>query len=68
LFASKITSPQTSQNKNITGAYLIMLVVLLQIKIEKHLKSICSSLLSCYFEADKVKKYMQKQKHRACYR
>jgi len=61
-----------SQNETFAGAYLIMLVyrrlltmtltwqssLLLQIKIEKYLKSICSSMLSCYFEADYVKKYM----------
>jgi len=33
--------------------------VLLQTTIEKHLKSICSSMLSCCFEADNVEKYMQ---------
>jgi len=31
---------------------------------EKHPKSICSSMLSCCFEAGDVKKYMQK--HHAC--
>jgi len=40
--------------------------LLLQISIKKHLKSICLSVSSCYFEADD-KKEAHKQKHGACY-
>jgi len=64
----------TSQNKNVTGAYLIIfvyrhLLTLMHAYMEKQLcyhklqskKIICSSVLSCYFEAEDTKK--QKQTH-----
>jgi len=53
---------QAVANNNLHGTG----AVLSQITTKKHPKSICSSVLSCYFEADNVKKYTRK--HHACYR
>jgi len=64
----------TSENETFTGAYLITVYACLQVLVNnnaymakqlcyhklqsKHPKSICSRVLSCYFEAEDVKKYM----------